>query len=106
MEFYITAIGATMRLVMARFVKPQILELVYNESGINLTNKENILLSKDMDMGYAVRDALRGTSDVKERDILDLKKLILKWSGVITFTIQQFRLTKGIYCLDPTVASS
>ncbi|KAJ8877870.1 hypothetical protein PR048_022329 [Dryococelus australis] len=95
----------------ARFVKPQILVSVLNISGIDLAIKEILLLSKDVDLGYAVRDAQRETRDVKERVILEFinecqNAMVAVCSTLIQRSPLKFILAKGILCLDSEVVSS
>lgn len=101
---------ATMRTVMSRFVKAEIIESGQDLSKVDLTNKENLIAYKNVDLGFATRDTLRRTHGLKDRDILDFRRDCRKAMEALCQKLLQrsplkFKLTKVISFRDPQVAA-
>lgn len=103
------ALLSTLRRIMSRFVKGDVLDSSSNIASIDLKKDTNIIPAKKIDLGFAVRSALRNAENVKDIDVLHFRNDCR--SALIEFCISlsknspiTYSLTRGISCFDPMIA--
>lgn len=100
---------STMKTVMSRFVKPEIIESTTNVATLDLQLKVNILPANKIDLGYATKLALRNCQGVNEREVMEFRQDCCNAMSVLCQKLLEqsplkYKLTKGISCFDPAVA--
>lgn len=109
--FLYDAVTCIIKTQMNKVVKPSVLQSVSDIKCIKL-HKENLLNSKNIDLGIATKSALRKmTTNPSELQIVqfkdDCRKCILKFiSKMLERSPLKHPLTRAISCFDPEVASN
>lgn len=94
---------------MVRFVKPEALASVQNITKIDLQKKENLLVAKSVNLGFATKAALNSARGVSDKDVLEFhmdcrNAMQALCSKMIEKSPLAYKLTKGISFLDPKIA--
>jgi len=99
----------TLRSVLNRFVKDDVLDNSPDLVRIDIGNPDNLKAVKLVDVGFSVKSALRKVDGLKAIDLLQFRKdcreaLIEFFSSLTKNSSLMYRLTKGISCFDPSIA--
>lgn len=105
--FLYTSLQSMIRQLMAKFVKPNVLEkqTIFK---IDLSDNNNLLPPEKVDLGYGTKKAL-SQCDVTHKDIMAFRTechtfMKTMVSKILDHTPLAYSFTKGITCLDPEVA--
>lgn len=106
--FIYTELKCLVTSLIERVVKPDVLKEANEQLEKVILKSENLITAKQVDLGFATKDALRNSKKSKDLDILQFRnncrtafvKMIEK---IIDRSPLKFKLTKWISCLDPAV---
>ena len=103
------ALLTTLKKIMMRVVKAEVLNTSRNITTINLKSESNLINAKEIELGFAVKNALCNSREHIDIDILrfrqDCRKCLIEFCVSLTKSSPLlYALTKGISCFDPTIA--
>lgn len=110
--FLYTSLTTVIKTVMNRFVKPDVLKK-HSVLNIDVTIDDNLSTANEINVGYATKHVLdtMDKKDVSKRDILLFKNECRTCLKLFVIKMMKksplhFSLTKGISCIDPSIAGS
>lgn len=72
--FLYDSLMMTLRTIMQRFIKKEVLEKTKNLAKLDLSNSENFRSYKEFDLGYGTREYLRESKPLNDLDVLTFRK--------------------------------
>ncbi|CAI6352627.1 unnamed protein product [Macrosiphum euphorbiae] len=108
--FLYTDLKTIMETVMQKFIKKEIFEST-SITSIDVTDKNNIRLSKYIDLGYTTRQALRNTEQINDKDMLkfrlDCSLIFQKFcSKLLDKSPLKYPIVRSITFCDPNIIAS